>query len=126
MRLYLAGPMTGLPDNNYPEFFLKAKALEEVGYQVSNPATIDDVHEKEVKGECVYCRTERDHPWEWYVLRGLAMLSACDAIALLPAWNRSAGTRVEVEFAKGMQIPIGSAFLFLDRYVSIQNGGAWK
>lgn len=38
MKLYIAGPMTGLPDNNYPAFHEAARDLRARGYEVANPA----------------------------------------------------------------------------------------
>jgi hypothetical protein len=37
-RVYLAGPMTGLPEFNYPAFNAEAARLRALGYQVENPA----------------------------------------------------------------------------------------
>ncbi|MCY1527250.1 hypothetical protein D9M68_623110 [compost metagenome] len=37
-RIYLAGPMTGLPEFNYPAFHAEAARLRALGYQVENPA----------------------------------------------------------------------------------------
>lgn len=37
-RLYLAGPMTGLPDFNYPAFHAAAAAWRAAGWTVANPA----------------------------------------------------------------------------------------
>lgn len=38
---YLAGPMTGLPEYNYPAFEKAVSALEEAGIPVKSPHTID-------------------------------------------------------------------------------------
>lgn len=37
-RIYLSGPMTGLPDYNYPAFNAEAARLRALGYTVENPA----------------------------------------------------------------------------------------
>lgn len=37
-RIYLAGPMTGLPEHNFPAFHAEAARLRGLGYQVENPA----------------------------------------------------------------------------------------
>ena len=40
-RWYLAGPITGLPDLNYPVFHAEAARLRALGYEVVNPAEIN-------------------------------------------------------------------------------------
>ena len=40
-RLYLAGPMTGLPELNFPAFHAEAARLRALGYEVVNPAEIN-------------------------------------------------------------------------------------
>ena len=37
-RVYIAGPMTGLPAFNYPAFHAAAATLRQAGYVVENPA----------------------------------------------------------------------------------------
>lgn len=37
-RVYVAGPMTGIPDFNYPAFNAVADQLRAQGYEVENPA----------------------------------------------------------------------------------------
>lgn len=72
-RIYIAGPMTGLPEFNFPAFHAAAKAWREQGWEVENPA------------ESHGGRT--DLPYEEYVRYDLSVLCGCDAIAMLPGWN---------------------------------------
>ena len=37
MKLYLAGPMTGMPDDNFPAFLAMAVQLRAAGHDVTNP-----------------------------------------------------------------------------------------
>jgi nucleoside 2-deoxyribosyltransferase len=85
MNLYLAGPMTGYLEHNYPAFTAAAKALRELGHVVMSP------HET---SPCT------DHqnplPWSYYVKRDIAMLvTYCDAIVLLPGYEKSKGAALE-------------------------------
>jgi hypothetical protein len=41
-RIYLSGPMTGIPENNFPAFHMWAERLRADGYDVVNPAEIQE------------------------------------------------------------------------------------
>ena len=41
-KVYISGPMSGLPDYNYPEFFDLAEYLCRIGFEPINPATIPE------------------------------------------------------------------------------------
>lgn len=85
MKVYLSGPMTGLPDYNKPAFFRAAAELRCYGHEVINPAE----HESLAKGTA----------WADYIRKDLVLLAQCDAIALLPGWQNSRGARLEVYIA---------------------------
>ena len=73
MRVYIAGPMTGLPDFNYPAFHKAAAAWRALGWDVLNPA------------ESFSGATDR--PYREYVAVDMRLLASCDAIAMLPGWD---------------------------------------
>lgn len=79
-RIYIAGPMTGLPEFNYPAFHAEAERLRALGYEVENPAENPDPQ----------CGT-----WLGYMRMAIRQLMTCDAIALLPGWQWSRGARIE-------------------------------
>lgn len=91
LRLYLAGPMTGLPDFNRPAFHAAAAALRAAGYEVINPAELDE-------SEPI---TDPDGPnaWPRYMRRDIPHLCKCDALALLPGFSASRGAMLERELA---------------------------
>jgi nucleoside 2-deoxyribosyltransferase len=89
MKLYLAGPMTGYPDHNFPAFRAAAGALREAGHDVVNPAELD-------------AEVGTDHPWEYYMRRDIALLVECEGIALLPGWSGSRGARLEYGIARAL------------------------
>lgn len=90
-RIYLAGPMTGLPEFNYPAFHAEAARLRQLGYHVENPAENN---------------APADAPWSSYLRLALAQLITCDSIAMLPGWDKSKGARLEYHVASelGMQV----------------------
>ncbi len=45
-------------------------------------------------------------PDEVWLAGDLVMLARCDAVVLVPGWQRSAGTRAEVDFARERGIPV--------------------
>jgi len=81
MRVYIAGPMTGLPDDNHPAFNDMEQRLLAFGFAPINPA-------RNFGGQKDLNRAE--------VMRfDLAMLLQCEAIVFLPGWQESSGASVE-------------------------------
>jgi hypothetical protein len=90
VKIYLAGPMTGLPDFNFPAFDAAAAVLEAEGHDVANPAQMDrdvgfDPSSTSVSKEFLRDALRRD----------LSAICDADAIAMLPGWEKSGGARVE-------------------------------
>lgn len=79
-RWYIAGPMTGLPELNFPAFHTAARRLRELGFDVVNPAEIN-------QDPCA--------SWQQCMRDDIAQLVRCDGIALLPGWESSRGARLE-------------------------------
>jgi Domain of unknown function (DUF4406) len=88
-RIYLCGPMTGLPDYNYPAFNAEAARLRGLGYTVENPA-------------------ENEHPegqdWPGYMRVALTQMLTCQAVAILPSWQKSKGAKLELNLADALEI----------------------
>jgi hypothetical protein len=91
-RLYLSGPMKGLPDSNYPAFNAEAARLRALGWHVENPA------------ECQKCDS-----WEGYMRLAVAQLATCGVIAMLPGWSSSRGACVERDLAEVLGLEITRA-----------------
>lgn len=103
--LYVAGPMTGLPEFNYPAFEQAAGDLILAGYEVLSPHTIDAT-EGTVPGE---------QSWDWYMRRALAMMLRCDGVALLPRWYDSRGAKIEYDLAYELKMPCAPVNRWLER-----------
>lgn len=85
MRVYISGPMTGLPGYNYQAFLEAETKLRAQGYEVENPA-----------------RNEPQDCWLDYMRQAVAQLAECDAVHLLPGWKDSRGAQVEYQLARGL------------------------
>lgn len=100
-HLYVSGPMTGMPDLNFPAFHEAAAALRAAGYTVTNPAELD----AQDAGKTL--------TWEQYMRRDIVALMACDGVALLPGWSNSRGASLEVDIAKRLNMPLWAVHVWL-------------
>ncbi|RMQ98466.1 hypothetical protein ALP94_04655 [Pseudomonas savastanoi pv. glycinea] len=87
-RIYISGPMTGLPEYNFPAFAAEAERLRGLGFDVVNPAEINP----------------EGGTWEECMRRDVAMLVTCDHVATLPGWDKSQGAQLEVYIADRLGI----------------------
>lgn len=90
-RYYVAGPMTGLPELNFPAFHAAAAKLRAIGHEVVNPAEVNP---------------DPGMKWEDAMRADLPQLCRCDAIAMLPGWQLSRGARLEFDIAVALSMPV--------------------
>ena len=102
-KLYIAGPMSGLPEFNYPAFHEAAQRLRAVGYEIENPA--------ENSGE---------PDWIAYMRVSLRQVSRVDGIAVLRGWELSRGANLEVHIAHALHLPV----LPVDAWISTSASAA--
>ena len=93
MKIYVAGPMTGYKDFNFPQFATVAAALRKLGYEVINPAELN---------------AGIDGDWQACMRRDIAALITCDGVALLPGWVSSKGAMIETNLARGLGLHVAS------------------
>lgn len=97
-KIYIAGPMSGYPEFNFPAFFAAAGLWKAKGWLVFNPAAKEE--EKALDPEA--CKVGDDklavangfdfrQCFEWDLCR----VVEADAIYMLPGWEASSGARAE-------------------------------
>ena len=115
MKLYLAGPMRGIPYFNFPAFKAAAAQLRAKGHYVFNPAERDnEVHGEDISaGNEDGCEAKAaiEHGFDLRRALGEDLAFICaeaEGIALLPGWERSKGAIAElaVAAALGLQIKL--------------------
>lgn len=104
--LYIAGPMSGLPEYNYPAFNYAAGELRVAGFEVENPA--DNTIESEDYHDWVVGRLRDGLGVAHHLRAGLAQLLRCDGVAVLEDWWLSGGARWEVTTAGILGLPVRS------------------
>jgi hypothetical protein len=92
-KIYIAGPMTGLPDYNYPAFNIMERVLRELGYSnILNPADI--------------AGGETGHHYSYYIRESLKLISRADAVVFLNGWENSKGANLEFHAASLMGLKL--------------------
>lgn len=91
MKYYIAGPMTGRPNNNFPAFHAAAAHLRGQGHEVVNPAEL---------------QAPDDPTWPNYMRGALRAMLTCEAVVFLPGWMQSNGARLERLVADRLRMPV--------------------
>lgn len=102
-RIYLAGPMSGIPEFNFPAFNAAAAKLREGGHHVFNPAERDIERHNGVdisKGNSTGSQEEAAKQHGFSLREALAddtawICKEANTIAMLPGWENSKGARAE-------------------------------
>lgn len=102
MKCYIAGPMRGIPEFNFPAFHAAADLMRSRGYEVFNPAAKDNErHGTDIsKGNAAGCEelAAKEHGFNLREALGMDLAWICaeaTAIALLPGWRNSKGATAE-------------------------------
>lgn len=112
-RIYIAGPMRGYPEFNYPAFHTAADFFREQGYEVFNPAERDtqrhgrDVSKGNATGSVEQAAAE--HGFDLRVALGEDLAWICreaDMIAMLPGWEKSKGACAEKATADALGLTV--------------------
>lgn len=91
MKLYVAGPMTGYPEFNFPAFHAEAARLRALGFEIVNPAEINP---------------DVGAAWLDCMRADIKQLVDCDGVALLPGWPQSRGAALEEHIARSLGLHV--------------------
>ena len=106
MRIYLAGPMTGIPDHNYPLFDHVTEQLQAEGHEVFNPADLTRMFYGSLQTFLELSADERLNAVKVLLAKELTWIALnAEAVYLLPGWEDSYGARAEYALAAACRIP---------------------
>jgi hypothetical protein len=104
-KVYIAGPMSGYEEFNFPAFNRMEELLREgYGYKhVINPAKLHPT---------------TDLPWVEFLKQDLLELITCDAVFLLEGWEKSRGATLEafVAYILGLRLYKNSPICHSERF----------
>jgi len=90
--VYIAGPMSGLPNDNREAFYAAERRLRKLGYQTVNPARLHGHGPRKA--------------WAEYLKLDLREMVLCDLVVLLPGWEESRGATLECAVATMLEIRV--------------------
>lgn len=98
--VYISSKMSGVPQNNYPEFDRVASELRERGYVVLSPHEIDPPDIREKAWSNLTGATPRS-VWAKCISGDIAVIAcgAVDAVVVFGDWQNSRGACAETYFA---------------------------
>jgi hypothetical protein len=89
---YIAGPMTGIPEWNYPAFHSMEEKLQQAGFtQILNPAKNPKDPEK--------------YAWEDFMKDAIRLTVSSDQVVFLNGWRKSKGAKIEKSICDSLNIP---------------------
>lgn len=91
MKLFVSGPMSGLPGYNLSAFADASRELERAGYVAVNPGR---------RGVLDGCE------WHDYMRHAIRDLLECDGVAQLHGWGESRGARMEASIAADLGMSV--------------------
>lgn len=98
-HIYIAGPMKGLPEFNYPAFNSTEERLKKLGYNVVNPVKLS--------GEITPEELDANYDLLTSVMnKEQRSIAQCDSIYLLRGWEKSKGARKELAIAIMLNLEI--------------------
>lgn len=115
MKIYLAGPMRGLPEFNAPAFHAGAAMLRAKGHEVFNPvendaAVFGPMGPNPAGSEEAFAAAVKMSPLEArrlvFAMDTQYICKHADAVALLPGWTNSRGALAEYALAHAIGLEI--------------------
>lgn len=100
-RVFISGPISGLPDLNRDAFDLEERLLREAGFATFNPHSLPSPSEEELEEWTAVLGPRRatEKLWQYYMKLCVSEIPRCDTMRMLPHWQNSKGSVWEHKIA---------------------------
>lgn len=113
-KIYIAGPMTGIPQFNFPAFAAAKASLEkwDTAHEFVSPTELDSEDSRtaalmNAEGDPELYRTMTGETWGELLSRDVQVIAdEVDGIVVLPGWEKSTGARLEAFVAMSAGKPV--------------------
>lgn len=95
MKVYIAGPISGIEDGNKEAFQKVEDYLVSLGYEVVNPHKLPQEH---------------DMSWESFMRECIPEICGCQEMVMLKGWRDSRGARLEYLIGKELGLKIHESY----------------
>ncbi len=102
---YLAGPMRGIEDYNFPEFHKQAAWLRGLNWKVFSPAERDEA-DPAIDPTVNVAGWQGERGLDYFMAHDLKAVCEMDAVICLPGWEDSQGARLETATAVEIGHPV--------------------
>lgn len=103
MKIYIAGPMRGYKEYNFPSFHTAAAVLRAEGWEVLSPAEIDN--DEGFDESTPESELTKQHLID-FLMRDIKIVTEVDAICMLQGYGHSRGACVELAMAMYLDLPV--------------------
>lgn len=100
--VYLSGPITGMPENNYREFKLAEERINAMGFETLVPH------------DFFFGIDTREFKHNDYMRECIKQMMDADIVVTLKDWEQSKDCKMEVTIAREMDIPVQHIISFLN------------
>lgn len=133
IKAYIAGPMSNLPQFNFPAFYEAAAALRRQGFEIVSPAELDD---KDDQGAALKSADGDmrgvEKTWGDFLARDVKLIAdgGIQGIVFLPNWFKSRGARLEAtvgllqknfqffDYVQGCAVPLSALAVAWELYAA--------
>lgn len=100
-RVFLSGPITGIPNLNQDAFLTEQARLWVEGCDVFSPLSVPRIAVNEH-----WQKVSEQEEWAYYMRQCIKALLVCDSVRFLPGWQNSKGACLQhkIAVALGMEI----------------------